>query len=126
MYIDLEMYDGWKRRYTLAFSKKDFDYFCAGCPESDCVQGRHGNVFFQIFHGITIPDAFRPLPDGDGYFIEIGVQAPIPEPGISSQEFDRLTDIFCERLGHALTQNRFSLHDNRGKDLGYVVMKIEG
>ncbi|MDP3728095.1 MAG: hypothetical protein Q8R18_01440 [bacterium] len=125
MFVDMKVYDQWKRAYTLTLSKEDFDHFCAGCPELDCVQGSHRGVCFQLFNGIRVPDAFQPLPDGEGYFVEIGVPVPVPRRGISSQKFDRLANIARENLRNTLTRSRFSLLDKMDKHLGYVVIKIE-
>lgn len=125
MKIDMQVYEGWKRAYTLVLSQEDFAHFCMGCPELECIQGRYGRVYFQIYNGIRVPDAFRPLPDNDGYAIAIGAAAPIPKQGISSQEFDRLTDIYCENLRKALIEKPFSLLDRTGTHLGQVVLKIE-
>ncbi len=125
MQINMEVYEGWKRTYTLTLSKLDFDHFTAGCPELDCVQGWHKRVCFQLYNGIRVPDAFQYSSSLEGYFVEIGAEIPIPEAGISPHEFDRLTDIFCENLRNAITKNKFSLLDGMGMNIGNVVMKIE-
>ena len=126
MNIDMEVYDGWKRRYTLRLSAGDMEHIYAGWPEEDAVVGAHRptQTYFYIFEGIQRPEAFVPMPD-QGYQIHIGAPAPIIPSGASSQEQERLGALFMSRLDSALTEKAFSLRDRTGKDLGQVVISIE-
>ena len=64
-----------KPQYELTLSRASFNYLCADCPNLDRLVGHADNgAMFYIFenpHG-EMPNSFRPLPSGDGYFAYVG------------------------------------------------------
>ena len=130
MNITKSSYDG-ERLYEIVLSRRDFDDICSGCPDGGFIAGRHAEVYFHIFDGISFSDAWRPM--SDGYFFNVGVKAPIPPSNATPEEWDRSAQKFYDNLERAINESgRIPIEDEMllsGErkiiNLGYVVMMVE-
>ena len=130
MKITKSSYDG-KRLYELILSRRDFDDLCGGCPDGGFIFGKHSDVYFHIFDGNKFSDAWRPT--DDGYFLNVGVEAPIPSPNAMSEKWDKSAQKFYGSLEKAINESgRIPIEDEmvlfgerKTINLGYVVMKVE-
>ena len=121
-----------KRQYELTLSRENFNHLCAGCPEFDKLVGfAEDGVMFCIFENLQgeMPKAFKPLPEGNGYFAYVGAPMPrIPE-GVTAEEFCKLAQETYGPLEKAINESgRIPIEEetSSGKiNLGYVVMKVE-
>ncbi len=130
MDINVTFEDG-NRVYSLVLSRRDFDDICSGFSEGGSVVGRHSETqtYFHIMDGIGISDMWRRMEDG--YYLGVGVAAPVPAPGATSAEWDRLAGVFYSRLEDAINKSgRIPLEGDlllagvRSK-MGYVEMRVE-
>lgn len=130
MKIDLSVENG-ERLYQILLFREDFDDLCSGCPDGGFIVGRHKEVYFHIFDGNRFSDAWRPL--SDGYFMNIGVEAPVPSPGASKEEWDRSAEQFYSRLEQSINESgkipiedEISIGTGTIKiNLGHVIMNVE-
>jgi len=130
MIINRASEDG-KRLYDIVLSRQDFDDLCSGCPDGGFILGRHADVYFHIFDGSGFSDAWRPM--SEGYFLNVGVKAPVPEPNATRQEWDRLSQEFYDSLEKAINDSgKIPIEDEmvisgetKKINLGYVVMRVE-
>ncbi|HLC74150.1 MAG TPA: hypothetical protein VJH20_05960 [Candidatus Nanoarchaeia archaeon] len=130
MKITKSSYDG-KRLYELVLSRRDFDELCSGCPDGGFIVGRHADVHFHIFSGTNFSDAWRSM--SDGYFLNVGVEAPVPPPNATSEEWNKSAQKFYDGLERAINERgRIPIEDEmvlfgerKIMNLGYVVVKVE-
>ncbi len=69
----------------------------------------------------------------DGYFLNVGVKAPVPLPNATSEEWDKSAQKFYDGLERAINESgRIPIEDEmvlsgerKTINLGYVVMKVE-
>src|SRR3989344_4495737 len=130
MKITKSSYDG-KRMYELVLSRRDFDVLCSGCPEGGFIVGKHADVYFHIFDGISFSEAWRPM--DEGYFLNVGVKAPVPSPIATPEEWDKSAQEFYDSLESAINESGripiedevFLSRERRTINLGYVVMRVE-
>ncbi len=82
-----------KPQYELILSRANLNHLCAGCPGFDRLVGYADNgAMFYIFenpHG-EMPNSFRSLPGGDGYFAYVGAPVPRIPQGVTNDEFVKL------------------------------------
>jgi len=117
--------------YELVLSRRDFDDICSGFPDGGFIVGRDADVYFHIFDGNHFSEAWRPM--SDGYFLTVGVKAPVPSPNATSEEWDESAQEFYDSLERAINESgRIPIEDEmvlsgerRTINLGYVVMKVE-
>ena len=120
-----------KRLYEIVLSRMDFDDLCSGCPDGGFILGRHADVYFHIFGESRFSDAWRPM--NEGYFMNVGVPAPVPPPNATSEEWDLSAQTFYDGLEKAINESgRIPIEDERvisGEtkriNLGYVVIRVE-
>ena len=119
------------RFYELVLSKRDFDDLCSGCPDGGFILGRHVDVYFYIFDGNNFSDSWRQI-DG-GYFLNVGIEAPVPPPNATFGVWDAYAQIFYNNLEKAINKSGripiegiiVLLGEKKTINLGYVVMKVE-
>jgi len=124
-------FDG-KRAYELILSQENFNHLCAGCPDFDRLVGHADDgLMFYIFenpHGV-MPEAFKILPEGNGYFAYVGAPMPRIPSGVSNEEFCRLAKEAFGALEKAINESkRLPMEEEtpNGKlHLGYVTMRVE-
>ena len=131
MKITKSIVDG-ERLYDLVLSRRDFDDICSGCPDGGFIFGRHTDVCFHIFDGNEFSDAWRPM--DDGYFLNVGVPAPVPSPSATSGEWDKSALEFYDSLERAINNSgRIPIEaeitqipeERKTISLGYAVMRVE-
>ncbi len=123
--------DNGKRLYEIVLSRRDFDDLCSGCPDGGFIVGRHADVYFHIFDGNSVSDAWKPM--DDGYFLNVGVKAPVPLPHATPEEWEKSAQRFYNSLEQAInTSGKIPIENDlilSGKqktmNLGYVVMTVE-
>ena len=131
MQVTQSVVDG-KPQYELTLSRANFNHLCAGCPDFDRLVGHAANgLMFYIFenpHG-EMPNSFRPLPMGEGYFAYVGAPVPRIPQGVANEEFCRLAQQASDNLERAINKSgRIPIEEETGLgkiSLGYVVMKVE-
>ncbi|MBI4017452.1 MAG: hypothetical protein HY366_00735 [Candidatus Aenigmarchaeota archaeon] len=130
MQVDRSIVDG-KPEYTLNLSRANFNHLSAGCPDFDRLVGTSpGGFYFCLFPGAEhISDSFRPMPDREGYYAYVGVPSPVPPPEVTSEEFDRLTEEYCNNLERAINESaripiKESLFGVEGI-FGHATMKVK-
>lgn len=124
-------FDG-KRAYELILSQENFNHLCAGCPDFDRLVGHADDgIVFYIFenpHGV-MPEAFKILPEGNGYFAYVGAPMPRIPQGVINEEFCRLANEASGALEKAINESgRLPMEEEtpNGKlHLGYVTMTVE-
>jgi len=121
-----------KPQYELKLSRANFNYLCAGCPESDRLIGSAKNgVNFYIFENTRgeISKSFRPLHSGNGYYVRVGATVPNIPFRVTSEEFEMLALEAYDNLEKAINESGvIPIEDETSFgtiNLGYVVMKIE-
>jgi len=119
------------RVYDITLSRRDFDDICSGCPDGGFIVGRHADVYFHIFNGSVVSDSWRKM--DDGYFLNVGVPAPVPPPNATRDQWDRSAQEFYDGIERAINESgKRPIEDeirSRGEviqiNLGYVVMRVE-
>ncbi len=119
-----------ERLYEIVLSRRDFDDVCSGGGEGGFIFGRHADVYFHIFDGNHISDAWTPM--DEGYFLTVGIPAPVPPPDATREEWDAFAQTFYGNLEKAINESGIlPIEDDRvlmggkGINLGYVVMRVE-
>jgi|GEM_PF-2472914 len=120
------------RHFELVLSRANLNHLLAGCPEIDCLMGwSRSKVRFCLFPDPAgkISDAFRSMPDGDGYFANIGAPVePVPA-NVTHEEFEKLAEKNDERLIGAIRSRGpipIEMKTSLGNlNIGYVTLKIE-
>ncbi len=123
---------GGKPQYELTLSRANFNHLCAGCPDFDRLVGHASNgLMFCIFENPygEMPNSFKPLPSGDGYYAYVGAPVPRIPQGVTNGEFCRLAQQAYNNLERAINESgRIPIEEETslGKiNLGYAVMKVE-
>lgn len=131
MQVRLSSVDG-KREYELTLSRANFNHLSAGCPDFDRLVGFSPRGFyFCLFPNSLgeISNAFKPMPDGEGYFAYVGAPVPRIPSGITNEKFEILAQLAYDNLEKAINESgRIPIEEETslGKiNLGYVVMKVE-
>jgi len=119
-------------QYELTLSRANFNHLCAGCPDLDRLVGYADNgLMFCIFENPQgkMPNSFRPLPDGHGYYAYVGAPIPRIPQGVTNDEFVKLAQQAYSSLERAINESgRIPIEEETGLgkiNLGYVVMKVE-
>jgi hypothetical protein len=123
---------GEKPLYELTLSRANFNHLCAGCPDFDRLVGHTDDgLLFYIFenpHG-EMPKSFRPLPNREGYWANVGAPVPRIPQGITNEEFCILSQQACNNLEKAINESgRIPVEEETslGKiNLGYVTIKVK-
>ena len=131
MQVKREIVNG-KPQYELTLSRANFNHLCAGCPDFDRLVGYSaGGFYFCLFPNPLggISDAFRPMPDREGYFTYVGAPVPRIPQGVTNKEFEKLSQQAYDTLERAINEsNKIPIEEETGFgkiNLGYVLMKVE-
>ena len=131
MHVILSVVDS-RPQYELILSRANFNHLCAGCPDLDRLVGHATNgVMFYIFENPLgeMPTSFRPLPNRQGYWANVGSPVPRIPQGVTNEEFDRLSQQAYDNLEKAINgRGRIPIEEETslGKlNLGYVIMRVD-
>lgn len=122
------------RDYIIKLSKRNFNHMCAGYPDIDSLVGRAPNgpeFFIYPNHAGQVSDAFRLMPDQEGYFIYFGAEiAKLPD-NWTRDDFDKSAQQTYDNLEQKIrTIGKIPINiqgADKDKELtiGYVTLKFE-
>lgn len=121
-----------KLQYELTLSRENFNHLCAGFPDFDRLIGFASNgIAFCIFENPLgeMPSSFKPLPNRNGYYSNIGLPVPTIPQKATRQEFEALAQQVYDNLEREINKmGKIPIEEETelGKiNLGYVIIRIE-
>jgi len=122
-----------KIHYILTWEEEDINHYLAGCPGMDCVIASAKSKYLQLYifpkdaHGTS--EAFKPMPEGNAYFIYLGIKTPTIPPKVSEKEFNALDKIRELNLEQTIKSTSIPIQilgaQNKPLNIGYVSMDVK-